>query len=223
MTNTKLPLAGALSKPFELSVAAFLTSSLALSVNASTLEEVVVTAQKREENLQDVGISITAFSGNQLQDLGMTRAVDIAQQVPGMQIQTFTPAFTVINLRGISQNNFQDNLEAPVAVYIDGAYIPSMNAINGQLFDMERVEVLRGPQGTLFGRNTTGGLVQYITVGATESEFNGYAQGTVGDYNQSAAEGAIGGSLTDTWRGRIAARWEENDGYVGSEIGRAHV
>ncbi len=138
----------------------------------------MVTAQKREENLQDVGISITAFSGNQLQQLGMTRSVDIAQQVPAMQLQTFTPAFTIINLRGISQNNFQDNLEAPVAVYVDGAYIPSMNAINGLLFDTKRVEVLRGPQGTLFGRNTTGGLVQYITNGATQEELNGYAEGT---------------------------------------------
>ncbi len=197
-------------------MAVLCATTLALPARASVLEETVVTAQKREENLQDVGISITAFSGNQLQELGMTRTVDIAQQVPAMQLQTFSPAFTIINLRGISQNNFQDNLEAPVAVYVDGAYIPSMNAINGQLFDIKRVEVLRGPQGTLFGRNTTGGLVQYITNGASDEELNGYAEGTVGDYNQSAVEGAIGGSINDEWRGRLAARWEENDGYVES-------
>lgn len=71
-----------------------------------------------------------------------------------------SPSFVVINLRGISQNNFQDNLEAPVAVYVNGAYVASMNAIGGQLFDVERVEALRGPQGTLLGRNTTGGVVQ---------------------------------------------------------------
>jgi len=91
-----------------------------------------------------------------------------------------------------------------------------MNAINGQLFDIKRVEVLRGPQGTLFGRNTTGGLVQYITNGATDEELNGYAEGTMGDYDQRAVEGAIGGSITDKWRGRLAGRWEENDGYVES-------
>jgi iron complex outermembrane receptor protein len=209
-------MAAALAKSSRYSMAVLCSSTVALSAHANLLEETVVTAQKREENLQDVGISITAFSGNQLQQLGMTRSVDIAQQVPAMQLQTFSPAFTIINLRGISQNNFQDNLEAPVAVYVDGAYIPSMNAINSQLFDTKRVEVLRGPQGTLFGRNTTGGLVHYITNGATDEEFNGYVEGTVGDYDQSAVEGAVGGSLTDTLRGRLAGRWEENDGYVES-------
>ncbi len=118
------------------------------AVEAQVLEEVIVTAQKREESLQDVGISVSAFSGEQLKALGVSSTVDITQQVPGLQLFTFTPAFTVFSLRGVSQNNFQDNLEAPVAVYMDGAYVASMNAINTQLFDMDRVEVLRGPQGT---------------------------------------------------------------------------
>jgi iron complex outermembrane receptor protein len=110
---------------------------VAVPTQAAVLEEVVVTAQKREQNLQDVGILVTAFGGDQLDALGMTSSVDITQQVPAMQLQTFTPAFTIIDLRGISQNNFHDNLEAPVAVYVDGAYVPSMNAINGQLFDVD--------------------------------------------------------------------------------------
>lgn len=189
---------------------------LAGTLQAQVLEEVTVTAQKREQNLQDVGISVTAFSGNQLDDLGMTSSVDITQQVPAMQLQTFTPAFTIINLRGISQNNFQDNLEAPVAVYVDGAYVPSMNAVNGQLFDVARVEVLRGPQGTLFGRNTTGGLVHYLTNGAVDEEVNGYLRAQVGEFDMRALEGAVGGALSDSVRGRLAARWEENDGYTES-------
>lgn len=189
---------------------------VAVSAPAAVLEEVMVTAQKREQNLQDVGISVTAFGGNQLESLGMTSSVDITQQVPAMQLQTFTPAFTIINLRGISQNNFQDNLEAPVAVYVDGAYVPSMNAINGQLFDTDRVEVLRGPQGTLFGRNTTGGLVHYLTNGAVDDEVNGYLKGQLGQFGMRALEGAVGGSFSDTVRGRLAGRWEENDGYTES-------
>lgn len=191
---------------------------LATTVQAQVLEQVTVTAQKREQNLQDVGISVTAFGGNQLDDLGMTSSVDITQQVPAMQLQTFTPAFTIINLRGISQNNFQDNLEAPVAVYVDGAYVPSMNAINGQLFDVDRVEVLRGPQGTLFGRNTTGGLVHYLTNGARDQELNGYIRVQGGEFGMRALEGAIGGGFSDTVRGRLAGRLEENDGYTESVV-----
>lgn len=212
MKTARRPLVTALSRVAGGTALAVLAGTL----QAQVLEEVTVTAQKREQNLQDVGISVTAFSGNQLDDLGMTSSVDITQQVPAMQLQTFTPAFTIINLRGISQNNFQDNLEAPVAVYVDGAYVPSMNAVNGQLFDVARVEVLRGPQGTLFGRNTTGGLVHYLTNGAVDEEVNGYLRAQVGEFDMRALEGAVGGALSDSVRGRLAARWEENDGYTES-------
>lgn len=216
-TQTK-PIAATLSTYMLRSTAVLVLGGVAAVAQAAVLEEVTVTAQKREQNLQDVGISVTAFSGNQLQNLGMTSSVDITQQVPAMQLQTYTPAFTIINLRGISQNNFQDNLEAPVAVYVDGAYIPSMNAINGQLFDTDRVEVLRGPQGTLFGRNTTGGLVHYITNGATDEELNGYVEVQGGDYDMRAVEGAVGGAISETVRARLAGRWQENDGYVESVV-----
>ena len=160
-------------------------SMTAWSVSAAKLEEITVTAQKRAQSLQDVGLSVSAFTGNELKDMGVNDTVDITQQVPGMQVFTWSPAFTVFNLRGVSQNNFQDNLEAPVAVYMDDSYIANMSAINAQLFDMQRVEVLRGPQGTLYGRNTTGGLVHYISNKPTQTEFNGYLQGTVGGYDNT--------------------------------------
>jgi iron complex outermembrane receptor protein len=194
-----------------LAVAAALTSGPTL---AQVLEEVVVTAQKREQSLQDVGISVSAFSGEQLQALGATSTVDIAQQVPALHLFTFSPAFTVFSLRGVSQNNFQDNLEAPVAVYLDGAYVASMNAINTQLFDMERVEVLRGPQGTLFGRNATGGLIQFLTRKAKENAPNGYVEVGAAEFGTYSAEGAFGGAINDKVRARVAGRWEESDGYV---------
>jgi iron complex outermembrane recepter protein len=198
-------------------------ASLLLPVSsiAQVLEEVVVVAQKREENLQDVGISVTAFSGDQLESLGVTSTVDITQQVPAMQLFTYTPAFTVFSLRGISQNNFQDNLEAPVAVYVDRVYVATMNAINAQLYDVERVEVLRGPQGTLFGRNATGGLVHYLTRKATEDELNGYVQASAADFDTYSVEGAVGGAFSEAVRGRLAGRWETSEGYVeaGSAFG----
>lgn len=204
------------ASPLPTALAVLLSAS---GAHANVLEEVVVTAQKREQNLQDVGISVSAFNGDQLKALGVGNTVEITQQIPGLQYQSFTPAFTALNLRGISQNNFQDNLEAPVAVYVDNAYIGSMNAINGQLFDVERVEVLRGPQGTLFGRNATGGLVHYITQAATEEELNGYVEASIGSFDRRSLEGAIGGALTDSVRGRLAARWEEADGYVENQVG----
>ncbi|MBT6209855.1 MAG: TonB-dependent receptor [Woeseia sp.] len=178
------------------------------------MEEIIVTATKREQSAQDVGISVTAFSGAQTEALGLHTTQEIIQQVPGLQVQSFTPGFTTFNLRGIAQNNFQDNLEAPVAVYLDDIYIGSMNALNMQMFDMAATEVLRGPQGTLFGRNATGGLIHFRTRKAEEDELNGYAKVSFGERNNSVIEGALGGAFSDNVRGRIAARWEEADGYV---------
>ncbi|MCR8921612.1 TonB-dependent receptor [Dasania sp. GY-MA-18] len=195
-------------------------SCASTGASASVLEEVFVTSQKRIENIQDIGLSVSAFSGDQMDALGMVNTTDIIQQVPGLQLQSFTPAFTAFNLRGISQNNFQDNLEAPVAVYINDAYVGSMNAINGQLFDMERVEVLRGPQGTLFGRNATGGLIHYATNIASSDNLNGYVKGSLGSFDRKSIEGAVGGGLADGIRGRLAARWEEADGYIENKVGQ---
>ncbi len=192
--------------------------STAAATQAAVLEEVVVTAQKREQSLQDVGISVSAFSGDQMKALGVTNTVEITQQVPGLQVNTWSPTLTTFNLRGVSQNNFTDNLEAPVAVYSDDVYIGSMNAISGQLFDVERVEVLRGPQGTLFGRNATGGLIHYLSRDASEAELNGYLEASVSEYNTRYLEGAVGGSLSESVRGRLSARWEEGDGYVEATI-----
>ena len=186
------------------------------SRGSGVLDEVTVTAQKREQNIQDVGISVTAFSGDQMKALGVTNTVEITEQVPALQMTTFSPNLTVFNIRGVSQNNFTDNLEAPVAVYIDDAYLASMNGINSQLFDIERVEVLRGPQGTLFGRNATGGVIHYLTRGADDDETNGYVEAGVAEFGKYSVEGAIGGSFSPTARYRFAARKEESDGYIES-------
>lgn len=200
---------------------AVLVSTLAMVAvdsSAAILEEVIISAQKREQNLQDVGVSVTAFSGDQMKALGVTNTVEITQQVPGLQVNTWSPTLTTFNLRGVSQNNFTDNLEAPVAVYSDDVYIGSMNAISGQLFDIKRVEVLRGPQGTLFGRNATGGLIHYVSEGASNEELNGYLEGSVSQYSTRSLEGAIGGALSDTVRGRVSARMEKGDGYVDGTV-----
>src|SRR3954452_3730536 len=175
---------------------------------------IVVTAQKRRENIQNVGISITALSGETIKTLNLTNMQQISQQVPNLEVSAWTPAFTTFNLRGISQNNFQDNLEAPVAVYQDEVYVGSMNGLGLPIFDVERIEVLLGPQGTLFGRNATGGLIQFISNTADETHLNGYAEGEIADWDTWKLEGAIGGQLTPGLRARVAGFWTKSDGWM---------
>ena len=143
--------------------------------------------------MQDGPVAVTAYTGEQVAALGIKDFTEIIQQMPGLQLSAWSPNLTIFNLRGISQNSFADNLEPPVAVYMDDAYVGSMNALSGQMFDMKRVEVLRGPQGTLFGRNATGGLIHFLSQDASEAETNGYVEVEAGDYNRTGLEFALGG------------------------------
>ncbi len=178
--------------------------------------EIIVTATKRGESLQKVPVSVSAFSGEQIERLGIRDTTQITQQIPALHFNAWSPNLTIFSLRGISQNNFTDNLEAPVAVYQDNAYVASMNALSGQLFDVKRVEVLRGPQGTLFGRNATGGLIHYLSNDASSNELTGYVQGDYGRYETRSLEGAIGGAIAPGLRIRAAGRIEKGDGYIKS-------
>lgn len=188
----------------------------AKSSRKGLLEEVMVTAQKREQSIQDIPLSVSSFSGEQMEQLGVSDFTEITQQIPGLQLNTWSPNLTIFNLRGVSQNNFTDNLEAPVATYIDDVYIGSMNGLSGQMFDIKRVEVLRGPQGTLFGRNATGGLIHYISRDASEEETNGYLRAEAGNFNRYNLEGAVGFSLSDSVRTRLSGRIAKQDGYIKS-------
>jgi iron complex outermembrane receptor protein len=183
--------------------------------SVSVIEEIVVTAQKREQSLQDVGISVTAFSGKQIEEFGFTSSTDVVAMTPGLNYTTPNADSSVVNffLRGVGLNDFADANENPVAVYVDDVYRPASGGLSFQLFDLERIEVLRGPQGTLFGRNTTGGLLHFISKRPTD-ELDGYVDLTLGEYNQVKAEGAIGGPLTDTLSGRISAAMDKYDGFT---------
>ena len=182
------------------------------------LEEILVTAQKREQSAQDVGISITALSGEQIRELGMTNTIDLAAQTPGLNVIQFHPTLTTMVIRGISQNDFADHLEPPIAFYVDDAYVSAMGAGHTQLFDLERVEVLRGPQGTLFGRNATGGLIHVVSAKPTDA-FEGYGEFTYGSYSQKKFEGALSGPLSDSVRGRLSVAGNFHDGVAENRIG----
>jgi iron complex outermembrane receptor protein len=189
-------------------------SCFCTGVGAQVLEEIVVTAQKREQNLQDVGISVSALTGQQMSDLGMLNVSDIVPQTPNV---TFVSPFgegnnIAFTIRGVGLNDFSEHNEAPGAVYVDGVYQGTLAGANFQLFDLDRVEILRGPQGTLFGRNTSAGLVQYITRKPGDDP-EARAELTVADYSQVRAEGAVGGPLGDVVAGRLAAVYHKHDGY----------
>ncbi|MEG3766506.1 TonB-dependent receptor [Alteromonas sp. 14N.309.X.WAT.G.H12] len=177
-------------------------------------EEISVVAQKREQSVQDVGIAITALSGDQLEALGFDNAQQVTAMAPGVQtVQPNGEANYSVGIRGVTNSDFTTNVESPVALYVDEVYISQMSGAGFSLFDVERVEILRGPQGTLFGRNATGGLVHYISRKPSQ-ELDAYAKVTIGDYNQRKFEGAYGIGLTDTLSTRVSVNINKADGYI---------
>lgn len=178
------------------------------------MEKIVVTAQKRIESVQTVGIAITAFNGDQLEQLGVENSTDIAKFTPGVSLSgSFAGQQQQFSIRGVTQNDFNDHVESPNAVYIDEGYVAMQQGQIFSTFDLERVEILKGPQGTLFGRNATGGLVSFITKKPTE-DLEGYLDVTVGSYQQTKLEGAISGPITDDLSYRVSGFYNEHDGYL---------
>src|SRR5688572_32533383 len=159
------------------------------------LEALGVTAQRREQNIQEVGIAVTPIGEKALSELNITTATDIVKAVPGLKMNAYSSAQVVFNIRGVSQNDYGDQQEPPVAVYQDDSYSSSINLASFPVFDLARVETLRGPQGTLFGRNATGGAIQFISNKPTD-EFEGYGNLTVGSFNQVILDAALSGPLS---------------------------
>lgn len=190
-----------------------------LSVQANVLEEVIVTAQKREQGLQDVGIAVTAFSGEMLNKLGMTDSTELTTQTPGLEVSATTGGTNhTFSIRGVTQNDFSGPQESPTAVYIDDAYIAHNFVTGFSLFDLDRVEVLRGPQGTLFGRNSTGGLVHFITNRPSQGA-EGFVNVDLGQDGRQTIVAAAGGGLTETASFRVSGIHNKGDALVKNDIG----
>lgn len=181
---------------------------------STLMGDIVVTAQKRNQNLQDVGIAVTALSGEQLTTLGLTTSTDIARMSSNVSISgSYGGQMSQFTIRGVTQNDFNDHVESVIAIYVDDAYVAMQQGQTFGMFDLDRVEVLKGPQGTLFGRNATGGLVHFITKRPTE-QFDGFIDASYGSYDNVRVEGAMGGPLTDGLRVRLSGLYERWDGYI---------
>jgi len=178
------------------------------------IEQIIVTANRRAEDLQVVPTSVSAITADQLKDLGITSTTGIAQYVPGVQLMSVNSnTDNFFSIRGATQNDYAEHEESPVAVYMDGVYLSQAAGTSALLFDTERVEVLRGPQGTLFGRNATAGLVQYISKAPTDHP-DGYAETSYGNYNANHTELAFGTGILPGLSFRISLASDYMDPYL---------
>ncbi len=200
-----------------LSVFPLLSAQYAQSAEYN-LEEIVVTAQKRSENVQDVPIAISAFSSQSLAQKGITNVAQISDFTPNIQIDRASPfagSSTIISafIRGIGQNDFAFNMEPGVGLYVDGVYFARTVGAAVDLLDVQRVEVLKGPQGTLFGRNTIGGAIHVITHRPGE-ELSSRFEVTAGRYDRLDLRGTVDIPLVeDKLYSSVAFSSTERDGY----------
>lgn len=183
--------------------------------------EIVVTAQRRSESLLSVPLAVSAISGEDLANRQITSPTSLSLVIPNLQVNDQTggnqPNFT---LRGIGLGNeYNDNQLSPIGFYVDDAYVVSRGAQGGQFYDLERVEVLRGPQGTLYGRNTTGGAVNIITRRPQLSGTKGYAEVGYGNYDELRSQGAIEVTPVDGVLGiRLSADAVRRDAYYNNLV-----
>jgi iron complex outermembrane recepter protein len=183
------------------------------------LQEIVVTAERRAVSVQKTPISISAVGGDALKTQQITNVEALASSLPNVSFGR-DGGEAKIFIRGVGVDSVAPGGETRVAVYTDGIYQPRSQAAFVGFYDVDRVEVLRGPQGTLYGRNATAGAVNIISRGPTD-QFDGYLSGTVGNYGLIMSEGAVGGPLADGLSGRIAFRTTDRSGY-GENIQTGH-
>ncbi|MFC3080055.1 TonB-dependent receptor [Phenylobacterium terrae] len=178
------------------------------------VDEIIVTAQKREQSLQDVPIVVTSVSGQLLQDAGVRDIRELTVLTPGLTVtSTSNETIVTARVRGVGTVGDNPGLESSVGVVIDGVYRPRNGVSFGDLGEVTRIEVLKGPQGTLFGKNTSAGVVNIITAGPTR-DLQAESEVTVGNYGQWGFSGALSGPITDTVAGRIYAAARARDGYL---------
>lgn len=194
-----------LNKTTVLMFGVFLTTNLVVAQENQPIqiEEIIVTAQKRPENIQDVPISISAFSGDFLDDSGVDTLQDLGAYTPNLTLsQSSQVANQRIIMRGVGSVG-NNAIEPSVAIFIDGVYYPRPSSVVGTLSDVEAIEILRGPQGTLFGRNASMGALNIKTRRPSE-ELEGQIQGSFGNFDAIRLSGNISNSISSEASGRLS-------------------
>ncbi len=185
----------------------------AISQAQMRLEEVVVTAEKRETTVQDTPIAVSAFSGAELDRALINKPLDMQFNVPNMLMSKGNFTTAQISLRGIGNLAVGSATDSGAGVHFNGVYLNNGRIFEIEYYDAERVEVLRGPQGTLYGRNTTAGVVNFITR-KPEAEFGGNINVELGDYSHRKIKGALNIPINDQWAQRFSVFYNERDGFV---------
>jgi iron complex outermembrane receptor protein len=182
----------------------------ALPTLGAELEEIIVTARKRTESLQNVPIAVTVFTQTQIESAGMRRPVDFISTIPNVTIvDTANVGDTQVSIRGIVSTR---DAESTFAYVVDGVLITNPNGFNEELLDVAQIEVLKGPQGALYGRNAVAGAILVTTIEPTD-EVEGRIRAGVGNNSSNTVSGVLSGPLGDSARGRIAASYRETDGF----------
>lgn len=199
----------AISLAIALSVGSIVCVPTYANENNLRIEEVVVTAQKRAQSAQDVGMAISAMTGDTLKDMRITDPSDLALITPGLTFSDSGQGTPVYSLRGVGYYDVSAQASSTVGIYVDEVAIPYPTMTLGGMMDVERVEVLKGPQGTLYGLNTTGGAIKYIANKPSEETEAGITLG-YGNFNSTDLEGYLGGALTDTVNARVAYKTKKS-------------
>lgn len=187
--------------------------AMAQDANVVKLDEVVVTAQRRSENLQKTPLTVSAVTGDKLESQGIKTVVDLSAQVPALQISSSGSGAAVVFLRGIGSTNTTEVGDPAVAYHMDGIYIARSTSVGALFYDVDRVEVLRGPQGTLYGRNATAGAINVITK-QPKFAYEGAGSLDVGNYGAITTSGMFNVPVSDTIAVRAAFQQSRHDGYV---------
>jgi len=182
--------------------------------DSGALEEVIVTARKVRENVHDIPLSVQVLTGERLDEINLSVLYDLQFEVPGLVVNSLGLNGAGFALRGVAD---QGGTSASVATHLNGIYLGSSKLALARLFDLERVEVLKGPQGTLYGRNSTGGTVNFITR-APEDEFGGALEGAYGSFNTVRLQGHVNAPLGDSAAARVAFIGSEGDGFIRNTV-----